>query len=254
MLATDRPITLSRDLARALDPVLLARDCGIEPDAKQAQLLRSPSRKIMNNSSRQTGKSTTTGIKALGTALYSAPALVVVVSPSQQQSTELFKKIHGFWQMLEGAPDAVQENLTRMELANGSRIISLPGSEKTTRGYSAADLVIVDEAARVDDALLAAVRPMLAVKNGQFIALSTPKGKRGWFYEAWKSDDDSWERISVKAEDCPRITKEFLEDELRELGPLLFAQEYCCEFVDDNTAAFSSTLIEMALTDAFAKF
>jgi hypothetical protein len=32
MLAADRPVTLSRDFARALDPVLLARDCGIDPD------------------------------------------------------------------------------------------------------------------------------------------------------------------------------------------------------------------------------
>ena len=38
-------ISLSRDFARALDPVLLARDCGIQPDAVQAArglLLRDP--------------------------------------------------------------------------------------------------------------------------------------------------------------------------------------------------------------------
>ena len=47
-------------------------------------------------------------------------------------------------------------------LANGSRIIALPGTEKTIRGYAAADLVVIDEAARVEDDLLTAVRPMLA--------------------------------------------------------------------------------------------
>ena len=59
-----------------------------------------------------------------------------------------------------------------MELANGSRIISLPGSEKTVRGYSAVSLVIMDEAARVPDELLQAVRPMLATTSGRFIALA----------------------------------------------------------------------------------
>jgi hypothetical protein len=93
----------------------------------------------------------------------------------------LFKKIHGFWAKLSGAPKADQETLTRMQLANGSRIVSLPGSEKTTRGYSAAKIVIMDEASRVPDELLTAVRPMLATTRGRFMTMSTPAGKRGGF-------------------------------------------------------------------------
>src|SRR5262249_57463111 len=118
----------------------------------------------------------------------------------EEQWREVFKKIHDFWERLPGAPDSSQESLTRMELSNGSRIISLPGSEKTTRGYSAASLVVMDEASRVPDELLAAVRPMLATTSGRFIALSTPAGKRGWFWEAW-SQGEGWERVSVKGED-----------------------------------------------------
>jgi hypothetical protein len=48
--------------------------------------------------------------------------------------------------------------------------------------------------------LLAAVRPMLATTNGRFFALSTPAGKRGFFYEAW-ARGEGWERISVKGAD-----------------------------------------------------
>jgi hypothetical protein len=180
--------------------------------------------------------------------------MIVLVSPSQPLSTELYRKVHTFWECLEGAPKAEQESLTRLSLANGSRIISLPGSERTTRGYSGATLVVMDEAARVPDELLAAVRPMLATTDGRFVALSTPKGRRGWFHQCWTDGGDDWQRIMVKGADCPRISKQFLDDELRALGPLLFAQEYCCEFVDDNTAAFSSELIQGALTDAFEPF
>lgn len=254
MLSLDRPVTLGRDFARALDPVLLARDCGIEPDAVQQTLLTTTSRKVLVNCCRQWGKSTTTAVLALHEALYAAPAMIVLVSPSQPQSTELFRKVHAFWEQLEGVPRAKQENLTRMELDNGSRIVSLPGSEKTTRGYSGVTLVVMDEAARVPDELLAAVRPMLATTDGRFIGLTTPKGKRGWFYENWKSDDPSWERISVKGVDCPRISKEFLADEMKTYGPLRFSEEYECAFIDSETAAFSSALIEMALTDCFERF
>lgn len=199
MLDQPPSVSLARDFARSLDPVLLARDVGIEPDEWQAKLLRSAAQRTLMNCSRQSGKSTITAVKALHTAIYIPDSLVILISPSQPQSTELFTKLHGFWQRLAGAPEAEQESLTRMRLANGSRVVSLPGSDKTTRGYSGARIVIMDEAARVDDALLAAVRPMLATTNGQFVALTTPAGKRGWFYEQWMRGD-GWERISITAE------------------------------------------------------
>jgi hypothetical protein len=244
---------VTRDFARALDPVLLARDCGIDPDTVQTSLLTTPAKRVLLNCCRQWGKSTVTGLIALHEALYQAPAMIVLVSPSQPQSTELFKKIHDAWQRLPGAPEAHQESLTRMELANGSRIVSLPGSEKTTRGYSGATVVIMDEAARVPDELLAAVRPMLATTSGRFFALSTPAGKRGWFYEAW-SHGEGWERIMVKGRECARISPSFLEEEKSALGPMRFSQEYECEFIDPETSVFASALIEQALTDDFEPF
>jgi hypothetical protein len=65
-----------------------------------------------------------------------------------------------------------------MTLANGSRIISLPGDEETIRGYSGVRRLIVDEASRVLDPLYFAIRPMRApmraVSQGRMICLSTP--------------------------------------------------------------------------------
>jgi hypothetical protein len=246
-------ISISRDFARALDPIALARDCGLEPDDVQARVLTSTSNRLLLNCSRQWGKSTSAALIALHTALYDAPAMVILISPSQPQSTELFRKVQGFLALLDGAPKCSQETLTRLQLANGSRIVSLPGSEKTTRGYSAAKLVVMDEAARVPDDLLAVVRPMLATTRGRFIAMTTPSGKRGWFYEAW-TRGEGWERIEVKGRDCPRISKEFLDEEMMMLGPMQFAQEYECQFIDSETSAFNTDLIEAALVDNFEPF
>jgi hypothetical protein len=133
-----------------------------------------------------------------------------------------------------------------LELENGSRIISLPGSEKTVRGLASVDLIVIDEAARVDDDLLAATRPMLAVSNGSLFALTTPAGKRGWFYEQWLHGA-GWQRISIKSTDCRRIDPAFLEAERDALGPLLFGQEYLCEFYDDGMQVFATELIERAM-------
>jgi hypothetical protein len=57
---------------------------------------------------------------------------------------------------------------------------ALLGTEKTIRGFSGAALLIVDEAARVDDALYYALKPMLAVSGGSLLMLSTPYGRRGF--------------------------------------------------------------------------
>ena len=70
---------------------------------------------------------------------------------------------------------------------------------------------------------------MLAVSNGRLICLSTPYGRRGFFYDAWCSPDDSWARIRVPATDVPRISPEFLAAE-RRLGDAYFRQEYECSF------------------------
>jgi phage FluMu gp28-like protein len=247
-------INICKDVAMALDPILFARAVGIEPDEKQAELLSSTSKRVLLNCTRQWGKSTIAACMAAHESIYSPGAMIILISPSQPQSTELFKKVAEFWKLLPGAPEATQESLTRLQLANGSRIVSLPGSERTTRGFSGATLVVMDEAARVDDELLAAVMPMLATTQGRFIALSTPKGRRGWFYKTWTEGGDAWQRVSVPATACPRISPEFLDEQRRILGTTVFEQEYCCVFHDDGDSAFNSALIEAALTLEFEPF
>jgi hypothetical protein len=100
----------------------------------------------------------------------------------------------------------------------------------------------------VADPLIAAVRPSLATTNGRMIALSTPFGKRGWYWEQWSSGE-GWERTSIAAQDCARITPEFLADERRQLGEFIYLQEYECEFVDGDSAVFSSEMIARIASD-----
>ncbi len=237
--------TLADDLAMALDPVVFARAAGVEPDPWQANVLRSRHRRMLLNCSRQSGKSTTTALIGLHQAIYEPGSLVLLLSPSQRQSSELFRKVSESYTALGESVPATSETTLRLELENGSRILSLPASETTVRGYSAVSLLVVDEAARVPAELIAAIRPMLAVSNGRLITLSTPWGSRGWWYEAWKSDED-WLRVKIPATSCPRIPASFLEEERRELGSFWFDQEFLCEFLDAESAAFRSQDIEAA--------
>ncbi|MGI8405475.1 MAG: phage terminase large subunit [Thermomicrobiales bacterium] len=239
--------TLADDLAMALDPVVFARAAGVEPDRWQADVLRSRHKRMLLNCSRQSGKSTTTALIGLHQAIYEPGSLVLLLSPSLRQSSELYRKVAAAYTALGESVPSTSETTLRLELANGSRILSLPATEATVRGYSAVSLLIVDEAARVPAELIAAIRPMLAVSHGRLITLSTPWGSRGWWYAAWKSDED-WLRVKIPATSCPRIAPAFLEAERRELGSFWFDQEYGCEFLDAESAAFRSQDIEAAFS------
>src|SRR6266702_6072896 len=136
------PLDLRVDLAHAIDPVAFAEDrLGFRPDPWQAQVLRSTAPWLLLNCCRQSGKSTTTAIVALHSALFD-PGLVLLVSPSLRQSKELFSKVIGFLRGLEPAEVLDEDNKSSCTLGNGARIVSLPGDPDTVRGFSAPKLVI----------------------------------------------------------------------------------------------------------------
>jgi hypothetical protein len=240
---------LARELRYALDPVAFAIDrLGFTPDPWQERVLRSTKRQVLLNCTRQAGKSTTTAVIAAHTAIYRPNSLILLVSKAQRQSAELFAKVSGFLSAMETPPELDSDNRLSCKLVNGSRIISLPGDGDTIRGFSAATLVIEDEAAFVTDSLYQAVRPMLAVSGGKLILMSTPHGKRGHFFNAWASGGAAWHRESITAYQVPRISAEYLADERREIGDWWFAQEYECQFVDEMDQLFSTASIQAAIT------
>lgn len=240
------------ELQLALDPVEFARAVGLQPDPWQVRVLRSAARRLILNCARQTGKSTVAAALALHTALYRDASLILLVSPSQRQSTELYRKVGAllasatFGDAPGSRPALVEDTRLACVFPNGSRIVSLPSTEATIRGFSGAALIIEDEASRVSDDLYRAVRPMLATSGGRLILMSTPYGRRGHFWEVWANGGPAWERITVPALACPRISPAFLEEERAGLGPWWYAQEYDCEFVDAATTAFTWDAVQAA--------
>lgn len=217
-------------LQLALDPAQLLRVVGMAPDDWQRRLLLAPARHMLLNCSRQSGKSTTVAALALHTALFQPGSLTLMLSPSLRQSGELFRKMLRLHAGVGVFAPVLRGSGTQLELANGSRIVSLPGKEATIRSFSGVALLIIDEAARVPDDLYRAVRPMLAVSQGRLVCLSTPFGKRGFFWREWEAGGEGWQRVRIPWRDCPRITPAFIEGERRSLGDAWVRQEYECSF------------------------
>jgi Terminase large subunit, T4likevirus-type, N-terminal len=240
--------SLAQDLKLALDRVSFAKRLGLKPDPWQEDLLRSTSERVLLNCCRQSGKSTMTGVIALHRALYHPGSLILCLAPALRQSQELFGKVLGFYRDLGRPVSPHGERKLSLELENGSRIVTLPGSEKTIRGFSGTSLLVLDEAARVEDELYFAVRPMLAVSGGALMMLSTPYGKRGVFFEEW-TGGHGWERYEVPAYSCPRISEGFLDEERVSLPPFIFRQEYECSFEETEDQVFTTDMIDGAVTD-----
>lgn len=238
--------TIARTLADALDPVGLAERVGLQPDPWQRDVLRTSAPRILITAGRQIGKSTVASIMAVHVAIYRPRSLVLVVSPSLKQSQELFRLMLTAYRTLGRPVPSEAENTLSVVLENGSRIVALPGAE-TVRGYAAASLVLVDEAARVPDELYYAIRPMLAVSGGRLVVMSTPAGRRGWFFTAHEHEA-GWEKWRIPASQCPRISPAFLAEEKRTLGSWWFAAEYECVFADTEDQVFNSDAIASAFT------
>jgi hypothetical protein len=243
---------IGADLSRALDPARWLSDAGMVPDAWQERALRSRSKRKLWNVSRQGGKTETAKAKALDMAVGTPGSLTICVSPSQRQSSEWLRGVLALYGKHRDMPPLLSESAHRLELAGGSRILSLPSSEATIRGFSKVALLILDECSRIDDSIITACRPMLALGGeggGEIVALSTPWGRRGAFFEWWQNGGDVWEREEVTVDQCARIDPDWLAEERASMGELLYSQEFMCKFVDNDVQLFSSAMIEACFTD-----
>ena len=76
---------------------------------------------------------------------------MLLLSPTQRQSGELFRKCLDFYRAAGRPVEPSSETALTLTLQSGSRIVSLPGHEGNVRGYSAVRLSVIDEASRVSD-------------------------------------------------------------------------------------------------------
>jgi hypothetical protein len=240
---------MADDLAAALDPVVFAQRAGITPETWQAAVLRSPARHRILCCSRQAGKSTVSAVAAVHQALYHPNSLILLLAPVGRQAKELLGKVRDIYAGVRSEMGTEADNAVTLEFANGSRIVVIPDKEGNVRGFSAVDLLIIDEAAWVLDATYQAVRPMLAVSQGKVMLLSTPNGKRGFFHYEWSAGGADWHRSMITVFDVPHIDQAWIATERGKIPASNFDAEYMCVFGEMEDAVFHFPDIRDALTD-----
>lgn len=232
-------------------PLVLARDLGLHLDPWQQEVLLTDLDSLLLVT-RQGGKGMVATLLALSGLLDNAGSTTVIVGKSDRQSKRMLRRIKAMYHKLSNVPPPVIDSQYTFELRNGSEILALPGSEETVRGIEAVNLLIIDEASVVPDDLYSAVYPMLATTSGRCVALTTPRGKRGWFHTEWAGDSPAWHRTRITAHDIPRINPEWLERTRHKLGDWMFRQEFLCEFLDTEDQMFATDQVMAALRSEVA--
>ena len=234
-------------------PVEFAMSVGIAPDPWQVEVLSADHPRKILCCGRQTGKSTVGAVLAIHKALTQPGSTVLVVAPGERQAKLLYQKAARLYEKAGYPLPAHSHRRTGLELANGSIIEALPAVERTTRGYSV-DLLVVDEAAAVPDMDYHGILPALIATQGEQVLLSTPRGKRGFFYEIWhreKLDQNDpvsdWQRIMVRSDEVARIRPEDLGVFRATMPEQFFEQEFHCAFLDTEGSLFAYDDIQAAL-------
>jgi hypothetical protein len=178
--------------------------------------------------------------------LFTPGSLSVIGCPAQRQSAEAVRRIREVLKTI-GAKFK-SENVYGLELENGSRVLALPSSDDSIRGLTVDGWIVADEAARLPEDLIAALRPMRARRpQARFAMLSTAWSRIDPFWTQWASDDSTWIRLKATADADPTLyAAEFLEQERKALGEHAFNREYLGIPGGNEASPFTWDLYERA--------
>jgi Terminase large subunit, T4likevirus-type, N-terminal len=235
-----------REIAYRIDPVQWVRETlDMTPTPWQETFLRSPQgASILALTARQVGKTTTAAWGIAHSMLFTTGSLSVIACPAQRQSAEAVRRVRET--VVKAGAELEINNVYGLELKNGSRVLALPGSDDSIRGLTVDGWIVADEAARLPNDLIAALRPMRARRpQAPFAMLSTAWSRTDPFWTAWASDEQSWIRLNATA-DTTLFSAEFLEQERRALGEDVFKREYLGVPMGGQASPFSWELYERA--------
>ena len=195
-----------REIAYRVDPVLWVREVlGVTPTAWQETFLRAPrGASILALTARQVGKTTTAAWAIAHAMIFTPGSLSVIACPAQRQSAEAVRRVREVFS--RPAPNL------RATMSTGSNWKTAPGCWRfpaamiSIRGLTVDAWIVADEAARLPDDLIAALRPMRARRpQARFAMLSTAWSRTDPFWTAWASDDPTWIRLKATADTDPEL-------------------------------------------------
>lgn len=228
------------ELMKALrDPVRFGKMlCGAPLWDHQVAVAKSRARYRIICSGRQAGKSRALAVLALQRAFSQPGAVVLIVSAGETAARRLLAEVATLAKSPMLSASVLDDNQTVLVLSNGSRVMSVPASQKQIRGW-AVDLLILDEAGWISNEIWRAAEPAIIARPGsRVIMCSSPWGGPEDFYrQLWQRGMDSpggmYESWHWPSSISPLVDQSLLDEiESRETSEY-FRREYLAEWTDD---------------------
>ncbi|MFH1256980.1 MAG: hypothetical protein V1494_06860 [Candidatus Diapherotrites archaeon] len=178
---------------------------------------------------RQSGKDFTISCFVLWLALVHSNQRILLVSAAQRQSDLLFNRIMQFIANSTELFDSVQKsNMEVIQFTNASEVYSLP-STTFIRGFTEVTHVFLNEAAHgITEEALQAVEPMLAIKHGALIMMSSPLGTSGVLWDAF--NNPMYAKLKLPSSVNKYISKEWLEEQRKTMSSIAYECEIEANF------------------------
>lgn len=227
-----------------LNPAAFSNEVLFDYELEQWQkdFLNSQAKRVIITAFRGAGKSILCAALSVHRMIFFPNSLVLLVSRSQTQSSEIARRVDHFLKLIDPNMPRLEDNKLSITLSNGSRLVSLPNHQATIRGFHGADLIIVDEAAQINDETYTAVHPALNINTGKLILASTPVGQTGFFFETWdKRDEWEWDWYEVPVEGCTWMNPEFLEHQKHKWAPQCLQENMNVSLVAGKGRCFKSS-------------
>ena len=199
--------------------------------------------------SRQLGITTLTAAYALWLMTFKKDQSILALAPTQEKARNIVDKVRFAYQQLPSwlRVQSIEDNKLSLILDNGSRIKAASGASESARGYTA-NVLILDEAAFIENAedLWGSAQQTLAT-GGIAIVLSTPNGVGQWFHQQWvgaESEENNFIPVRLPWSVHPARNQKWRDDQEKELGKRLAAQECDCNFISSGDTYFEAEDLE----------
>lgn len=188
----------------------------------QEELLKCTAKKKIFRTGRRVGKTDSLCIKILHKMSTKRKCEVLVFTPQVGHAEEIFDRLLQFIKDSPNLRSSYESSKKtphhEIKFTNGSRMRGYcSGDNSNSAGLSVrgkdADLIVLDEAAYIaEETIKGAVTPIFMTSpNVEFIASSTPTGKRDLFYK-WSQEDPSYKEFHFPSSVIPFWDK--LKDEI----------------------------------------
>jgi len=200
-------------------------------------------KRFIVKSSRQKGKTFLLKVLLLDYVFKYPKSINCVIEPISSQCRRVFSELV---ESLENTGLLKSSNASDLviKFKNGSEINFKSGeSKKGVRGLTCTGLLVLDEAAYLDDDIIQIILPLVNVHKAPILVTSTPCFAEGWFYNQYIKESSNilqFDWSSDKYDFSKYISEEMIEEYRQEYTPQKFKTEILGEFISDSGFVFQN--------------